>query len=200
MSKYIIDEQTMTDLADSGRGMRYEKDTMTPALIAERIRATEIGWPISVGENINQATGKWERPADWPDIDMLAEQVADDEDCVYLTYDLRKTPGYAWIGLYVQNATNGTPFWVERGHIEDGAFVVDDSYEQISSSSSNAGSTRFFRRTLDDADGDVQLWRVRSDSHILVRQPHRISATPSSHACSGQGICLTSQRQDRLMA
>ena len=168
VSKYIIDEQTMSDIADSVRGMRYEKDTMTPAVIAEKIRATEIGWPISVGENINPETGKWERPADWPDIDMLAEQVADDEDCVYLTYDLRRTPGYAWIGLYVQNATNGTPFWVERGHIEDGAFVVEDSYEQIASSSSNAGSTRFFRRALDDVNGEVQLWRVRSDSHILV--------------------------------
>lgn len=168
VSKYIIEERTMVALADAVRGMRYEKDAMTPSKIIEKIHDTDLGWPITVGEHINPTTGKWERPSDWPDIDALADQVTDDEDCVYLTYDLRKTPGYGWIAVYVQNATANTPFWVERGHVENGAFVVDDSYEQIASSSSNAGSTRFFRQDLDEADGDVQLWRVRSDSHIIV--------------------------------
>ena len=167
MSRYAIESDTLTGIADAVRGMRHEKQLMTPATIEAKIRASRLGIPISVDCHINPETGEWERPADWPDLDILAAQVADDADCVYLTYDLRKTPGYGWIGVYVQHEKNDNPYWVERGHIEGGAFVVDESHEQISTSSSAATSTRFFRQALDDADGNVQIWRVRSDSHII---------------------------------
>ena len=165
--RYTIKAETLSSIADAVRSMRYEKGEMTLAQIEQRIRDTVLGFPVSAGNNIDPVTGKWERPDDWPDIDTLAEQIGEDESCVYLTYDLRKTPGYGWIGVYVQNATSNTPFWVERGHLESGEFVVDESYERISTSSTASTSTRYFRHDLEDEYGDVQLWRVRSDEHIV---------------------------------
>lgn len=166
MSKYLIDETTMSGIADAVRDMRHEKAKMTPAQIEAKIRATRLGIPITISNHINPETGKWERPAEWPDIDALAAKLSDTDECVYLTYDLRKTPGYGWIGIYVQNNTNNTPFWIERGHIEDDEFIADESHEQISINSNAATSTRYFRQALDETYGEIQLWRVRSESHI----------------------------------
>ena len=97
----------------------------------------------------------WTRPEDWPDIDALAAKLAEDEESLYLTYDLRKTAGYGWIGLYV-NCGSGATWMAERGHIEDGEFVVDDVV--------TTRSDEYLRQPLDEAHGDVQLWRIRSTS------------------------------------
>lgn len=122
------------------------------------------GFVDAIGEISGGEDEPWVRPSDWPDIDALAAQVADDEDCIYLTYDLRKTPGYGWIGIAARNDVANTPWYVERGHVANGAFVADETYTVTSTSRT---SNAYFRQALDDADGDVQLWRVRSDDHLL---------------------------------
>ena len=100
----------------------------------------------------------WVRPSDWPDIDSLFKKIEGDVNCLYLTYDLRKTPGYAWIGVYCQVENRGV--WkVERGHVSDGSFIVDEEFRNISSDT-------YFRNNLDSSNGDVQLWRITSDGHI----------------------------------
>jgi surface protein len=78
---------------------------------------------------------------------------------MYLTYDLRKTPGYGWIGLYIQIESSSGKYYVERGHIEDGEFVADATYEQARNT--------YFRQELDSTYGDVQLWRITGVGHIL---------------------------------
>lgn len=166
MSNFLVKESTMSGIADAVRGLRYEKGTMTPAQIEAKIRASKLGVSVTVNSSVDPNTGKWIRPSEYPNTDVLAAQLGSTDDCVYLTYDLRKTPGYGWIGVYVRNAENNTSYYVERGHIANGAFVVDASYEQSSGASDQITSTRWFRQALDSADGDVQLWRVRSDNQI----------------------------------
>lgn len=160
MSRYAIDGETMTGIADAVRGMRHEKKLMTPAQIEAKIRASRLGVPIVVSTHVNPDTGEWERPQDWPDLNALAATVADDEDCVYLTYDLSKTPGYGWIGLRCTNTTSDAKYTVERGHVAGGAFVADEATEVT-----NDG---YFRAALDVANGNIQLWRVRSDGKITT--------------------------------
>ena len=156
MSKYSINESTVKGIADAVRNMRHEKQLMTPAMIEAKIRASLLGIPIWVSTHINPETGKWERPEEYPDLDGIV--YSDEYDTVYMTYDLRKTPDYGWIGVSVVLEDTSASASVERGHLVDGAFVADASYTMAHDDP--------FRMDLDDTDGDVQLWRVRSESGI----------------------------------
>ena len=156
---YVVKEETLTGIADAVRGMRYEKGEMTPTEIEAKIRASHLGIPITVSNHIDPETGKWKRPAEYPDLDSI--DIPDDFDGVYLTYDLRKTPGYGWIGVNCELHETGGTYTIERGHLENGVFIVDETHTE------NDNVT--FRQALDDAYGDVQLWRVRSSNKKIAR-------------------------------
>lgn len=183
---YTIKDQTLTGIADAVRELRHESGKMTPAQIEEKIRASKQGLPIHLEEkflhtNIDPVTKKWVRPSEYPDLDSI--YIAENEEVVYLTYDLRKTPGYGWIGVYVANTTNDTNFYIERGHLTNIVvevennqgdiiqqtrviFVADYTVTRQSTSATTATSPRYFRQDLDQANGQIQLWRVRSDNTI----------------------------------
>ena len=76
--------------------------------------------------------------------------IGDNFDGLYLTYDLTKTPGYGWIGLYVNGTA--TTINIDRGHLVNGEFIVDES--------NSVAPKTYFRQNLDSTYGDVQLWRV----------------------------------------
>ena len=156
MALYSVYGETVAGIADAVRNMRHEKLLMTPAQIEAKIRASRLGIPIVVSTHINPATGEWERPQDWPDIDALCVDMPD-EDCAYMTYDLRKTPGYGWIGIYCKTDDN-TAWTATRGHIADGVFVADETI--------TTNSNDYLRHALDDQYGDVQLWRISATGHI----------------------------------
>ena len=160
MSRYTIEGETLTGIADAIREMRHEKDELTPAQMEAKIRATKLGIPVSISIHTDPDTGKWVRPAEYPDLDVLAEQIGDDEECVYMTYDLRKIPDNPWIGIYGRCSSSGKTIHFERGHIENGAFVVDEAHPV-----SNITYT-YFRQPLDSTNGDIQIWRMRSTDHI----------------------------------
>ena len=155
MAKYAIENETLVNIADAVRELRSENEEMTPAEMAAKIHLSTIGLPVVIEGGL---PSPWVRPSDWPDLDSI--EMDDDFDGLYLTYDLRKTPGYGWIGLYVEMRANTEHFFVERGHLESGVFVADESYEKT--------NTQYFRQYLDEADGDVQLWRVYAPAgHII---------------------------------
>ena len=95
-----------------------------------------------ISEDIHPNNYHWVRPQEYPDLDALYDTIGDDESCVYLTYDLRKTPGVGWIGIYSYGAT----YYVERGHVENGTFVADESTQM--------SSYGYFRQALDSTNGD----------------------------------------------
>ena len=158
MSLYTISNAQMTGIADAVRYIRHEKSAMTPAQIEAKIRASRLGIPISVSNHMQG--GVWKKPADWPDIDALAEQIGEDEDCLYLTYDLRKTPGYGWIGLYATLTDTSAKWYADRGHVENDIFVSDERIE--------VAHGEYLRHLLDDTYGVVQLWRITTDSHVAT--------------------------------
>ena len=160
MADYLITDTQMTAIADAVRNMRYEDEKMTPAQMITKIQSSTLGIPLSMKGRVEDShldnNGHWIRPEGYPDLDVLYETIGDTESCIYLTYDLTKTPGYGWIGIYA----SGSSYYVSRGHIADGTFVSDYTSDSI-----NAGSC--FRQTLDDANGNIQLWKVYSSGNLV---------------------------------
>lgn len=111
--------------------------------------------PVTVGV---QGRG-WKRPSDWPDLDSITMPST---DCIYLTYDLRKTPGIAWIGIYV--VTEGNAKWtLERGTLDSGGIFTAIASQEFS-------SYETCRQTLNESDGDVQLFRITAESGANITE------------------------------
>ena len=156
---YRVYSQSIIPIADKIREKKHQSNLMTLAQMAEEL--DEMGLEFNVCRTEDCTAEDWERPEEYPDPTVIDRA---DFDGVYLTYDLRKTRGYGWIGIFAANAVSNTPVYIERGHIEDNAFVVDQQ-ETITSASSSSGG--YFRQDLDESAGMVQLWRVRSDNRIV---------------------------------
>ena len=120
----------------------------------------ELGYDMGIDTDESFSDEDWTRPEEYPDPTVLD---LTDLDGVYLTYDLTKTPGYGWIGIYVLNTVASTPIYFERGHITNNEFIVDETFTGTHASTSTGYC---FRQALDPENGDVQLWRVRSNDQI----------------------------------
>lgn len=95
----------------------------------------------------------WVRPSDWPDLDSII--MPEDTDIAYMTYDMRKTPGYGWIGVWARTR-NSAPYYLSIGTISNGQFVATETFE--------VQSNARFQMNLRAADGDIQLWKLHSTS------------------------------------
>ena len=154
MADYLITDTQMTAMADGIRKIWAETGSMTVEQMLTKLDNTIFGIPIKDTIGLGETSGEWVRPSDWPDLDAI--ELPDDFDGVYLTYDLRKTPGYGWIGLWIGG--NGT-YYVERGHLNsNNEFIVDETH--------SVAQDTYFRQALDSTYGNVQLWRVTASSHI----------------------------------
>lgn len=165
--QYNIEESSLTNIADAIRNMRQETGKITPAQMATKINDSRIGIPIN--PQCHYSSTGWVRPVNYPNLDTLYSTIGDTESKIYLTYDLTKTPDYGWIGIWA----GGAAFFVERGHILNGAFVSDWSSGSLSAST-------YFRQALDSSNGDVQLWCVRSTGN-LTRVAFMANATATAN-------------------
>ena len=154
MSKYTVDSSTMTGIANAIRSKTGKTGAMSPSQMITEIDDIKLGLNVDLNVHITE-DGHWIRPNNYPNLDTLYSTIGDNESCVYLTYDLTKTPNYGWIGVYCAGAT----FYASRGHISNNAFVADYTTSAMSSGT-------FFRQTLDSANGDVQLWKIYSSGNL----------------------------------
>ena len=155
MSRYSIEESSLSAIADKIREKKYIDNELTPAQMAEELDG--MGLPFSIDEDDDYWREEpWVRPVEYPNLELID---LTDFDGVYLTYDLRKTPDYGWIGIYEERALN-QPVYFERGHLdENNVFVVDEQY-------SLSASKQYFRQLLDSENGEIQLWRVWTNGHL----------------------------------
>lgn len=150
--KLAIESDTLKAMADATRGLTRTSSPLTPPQMASAIGSSQLGIPHLPCDHM--VNGRWVRPAGWPDLDALKRTIPVGESVVYLTYVISRAPDQAWVGMYVEGGA-----WVaERGHVEDGEFVAD------ATTSHNA--KQYHREALDPANGDVQLWRMRSTAKI----------------------------------
>ena len=174
----VIPVAAYKDICDAVREKTHTDALMLPPEVAAKIRS------INPTPDPSPTPGEWVRPDGWPDLDSID---LTGFDGVYLTYDLSKTEGYGWIGLYATTAGR-TSWTVERGHLEDGQFVAERT-EQVA----NSG---YFREPLDDTYGTIQLWRVSASGHITELKFVPLTATNASNMNNNLQPCV--ERAGRL--
>ena len=170
----VIPVSDYKDICDAVREKTHTDAPMLPPEVAAKIRSI----------NPTPTHGEWVRPEGWPDLDSID---LTGFDGVYLTYDLTKTEGYGWIGLYATTADR-TPWTVERGHLEAGQFVAERTEQAV-----NGG---YFRELLDDTYGTIQLWRVSASGHITELKFVPLTATNASNMNNNLQPCV--ERVGRL--
>ena len=144
MSKYSVDGQTMTDLADAYRKRQGKLDKATIAqMIADLKKSRWINRQDVVTTNINYAQEPWERPVGWPDLDSLNLEMSGD-DFIYMTFDMDKKA--AAVALHIETADK-KPAIINFGHIEDGTYIVDETF--------SAGHNTNFLQWTDDYSGYI---------------------------------------------
>lgn len=156
---YTLQESTLQGLGNAMRKHFDTTDTFTPLEMIEKLNEredSEILMSIDNGEHFDPITGNWVRPTQWPDLDALAAQIQEDEDCVYFTYDLSLHPDYRWIGMYAE-MSSGDEWYLDR--YDEGNFV----HTHLSSAKSD-----YIRYDLSQEpdDNDIQIWRLTSNGHI----------------------------------
>ena len=166
------------DICDAVREKTHTGALMLPPEVAAKIRS------ISPTPGPSPTPGEWVRPDGWPDLDTVD---LTGFDGVYLTYDLSKTEGYGWIGLYATTADR-TSWTVERGHLEAGQFVAERT-EQVA-------NNEYFREPLDDTYGTIQLWRVSASGHITELKFVPMTVTIASNMTNNLQPCV--ERAGRL--
>ena len=174
----VIPVADYKDICDAVREKTHTDALMLPPEVAAKIRS------INPTPGPSPTPGEWVRPEGWPDLDSID---LTGFDGVYLTYDLSKTEGYGWIGLYATTADR-TSWTVERGHLDDGQFVADRTEQAF-----NGG---FFREPLDDTYGTIQLWRVSASGHITELKFVSLTATNASNMNNNLQPCV--ERVGRL--
>ena len=113
MSKVLIEEQYLHDIADSIRKMHPHNHFITTDSMAREIEQCEI---------VYDPEEHWERPIEWPDYSQI--DISNFEG-MYFTYRATDTTHYDnWIGVYCVCAGG---YKVQRGQIRDGEFVVESS-------------------------------------------------------------------------
>ena len=174
----VIPVADYRDICDAVREKTHTGALMLPPEVAAKIRS------INPAPGPSPTPGEWVRPDGWPDLDSID---LTGFDGVYLTYDLSKTEGYGWIGLFATTA-DWTSWTVERGHLEAGQFVAERTEQAV-----NGG---YFREPLDDTYGTIQLWRVSASGHITELKFVPLTATDASNMNNNLQPCV--ERVGRL--
>lgn len=108
-----------------------ENDTVTPKTLAYGTTAHSRTGKAIVGEMTGWAERptdypiddmKWTRPSEWPDLDALLANEEATQDVCFITLD--NTSGY---GVYSLGGIGGA-ITTQRGHVENGTFVIDETY------------------------------------------------------------------------
>ena len=174
----VIPVADYKDICDAVREKTHTGALMLPPEVAAKIRS------INPTPGPSPTPGEWVRHDGWPDLDTVD---LTGFDGVYLTYDLSKTEGYGWIGLYATTADR-TSWTVERGHLEAGQFVAERT-EQVA-------NNEYFREPLDDTYGTIQLWRVSASGHITELKFVPMTVTIASNMTNNLQPCV--ERAGRL--
>lgn len=113
MSKKVINEQTMTDIADAIREKLETSDKFHPSEMPGAIHRIKGG------------IAEWERPSEWPNLDSL--DLSDYEDVFVITLDNTKRD--AWFSVKAStSAGSGTIILFEQGTVIDGEFVLEKTW------------------------------------------------------------------------
>lgn len=109
---------------------------------------------------------KWTRPNSWPDLDSLNLQMSGD-DYIYMTYDANQPD--AAIALHIETLDHN-PATVDIGHIEDGTYVIDESFSVAHNTNFIEWTTGYFSYLVVRITGQLTRCMIISatadDGHV----------------------------------
>ena len=120
MSNYIIQDTTLTDIANAIRNKTGSNGPMTPLEMPNKIESIETGGG-SLPPDTPEPITPWVRPSNYPDLDSIIIDNTANE--IYLTVD--KTLDTAETELSFSNFTTVDQTRLSVGHLENGVFVED---------------------------------------------------------------------------
>lgn len=145
----VIDNETLEELNDA---VGYRVGDYSERNINQITEELNKNYFIKVDVDItSDYSSSWVRPQDWPDLDSLNLEMSGD-DFIYMTYD--NTHGRSAFAWHIEKVTNGTNISVTMGHINNGAYVVDETI---------TGTSNNYVRWLTNQDDDYPVFRVTGD-------------------------------------
>lgn len=175
MSKYAIEGQTLTDIADAIRAKGQTEAPLTPAEMPEAISKISAATYIQGDKPVIEVDEvPWVRPSDWPVLDDLP--FPEGETTIYLTIDNTNPEAVNVVRFYKQGSGVG---YVDYGHIENGQYIVD-------STDSGSGTYTFPNHIFTAADPVYPVIRLRGAA-TLFRETAS-SALTAAQSPNGRAI------------
>lgn len=213
MSKYQIEESSLTNLAD---GVRWRTGGYDPLSVANMISGLKKDYGVNREHEIDICTNdEWVRPSGLPDLDSLNLQMSGD-DFIYMTYDATGT-GNA-IVWHIETA-NKAAATLDIGHISNGSYIVDETYSVTHNTdfikwTDNysgylviriTGQITYCYSKSTTLDGQTQHYRQQPIIERIAYVPHLIKFCPTANSnawtmysqerekvANGDGTALTS--------
>ena len=138
MPRYVINEETLTDIADAIRRKTDDDATLTPSEMVTAI------------DNLNVQYDDWHKPDDWPDLESIELPGSYTQNTIYLLYD--RECGFDQVSF----ESGSMPCDVYKGQIIDGDFVGELVAERLSG---------YYRDTLTDR---FTVYKIVGGNHLLL--------------------------------
>ena len=166
-------ESNFKGIAEAIRKKRLSEAKFKPPQMKDAIMAIRLGLPIVIqtgavggGEPV-----PWVRPTAWPNIEALPIDREHDEEVCYMTFDNTRATiaqSAAWAGFSVRLDRAGATCVFERGHLDNGVFVVDGTFES-DEQPANLSTVVYVTDYYGTSDNDYVVYRVRpsAEAHLV---------------------------------
>ena len=167
-------ESNFKGIAEAIRKKRLSEAKFKPPQMKDAIMAIRLGIPMVVqtGAVGGGEPARWVRPSAWPNIEAIPIDREHDEEVCYMTFDNTRatiSQSAAWAGFSVRLDRAGATCVFERGHLDNGVFVVDSTFES-DEQPANLSTVVYVTDYYGTSDNDYVVYRVRpSDEAHLVR-------------------------------
>lgn len=155
-------ESNLQSLADVIREKIHSQATMKVSQMAQKVKTLTDAFRVKVDISHTQPVpSTWMRPSEFPNLDSIAIDYANDEEVVYLTYDnTRRTVAQsnAWAGFAFTFTATGATAVVARGSITNGVFTAKHTVQ--SGVSANASTTYYAYDYYGDEASDYVVYKI----------------------------------------
>lgn len=148
----FIEEQTLQDIANTIRLKTGSNDTFLPSEMPAAVTNLDSAAGLDANVTIKSDDAQWVRPSEWPNIQQIPIDFANDEDVVYMLYDNCSShydnTNLGWAGILfsyeLENGSSQAQITLSYGTIQNGAFVeAGSAVSSIQNAQAYSGRTAY---------------------------------------------------------